>query len=715
MQRGVFLMFLGAMVLAAEETLPAQKSPAAIVSKRSTWLQREQNPDGSWGGTHRLALTAWIHLGHLARGETPHSRSHGATMEKSVDFLLAAARARLKMPEAKSPTLEDALLLHALAEHYSMSGDYLCEEVVMALTQHLARHFAAADFSVETPASLILESRCVLALKAAKVGGVDLTIEQVVGPGGETAGKALAAHLPKMKRARRLSELGKAVELTLYSLLEARQEARCRELEKELLELIRKGPALPGADLDLRSQQFLAAHLAGGELGQAWRQGLEGPLRRLRRPEGHWSSRDFASHSLGFPRDPNEADLALTAQMVWNLNLCWNFLPSVKAVQLASLPPPSAEEIESWSAIVRRYDFAQLPAQARLVLVEQEEAANGLESGTLLDGLCPAFLIAETRPGKGRVWRDGRIAELSWQEVPAGKPADLRNSKMGYLNLALAYRYGGAELAKQMATNQAGFQRHWRDGWKNDVIESVIERWDEGIDRDKKALAIELLEILELKLKDEQVDWVKQLAQMSLWQGDFPELVTDAFDLRFAAVKAAATAKVPEPGSVEDLLLIWSRRSLPFNSRCVGCFDGGEDWGELAPSVKRWRQPAGELAMKSYAAIPELLRLAGDPRPSAQLEGAVMRRSERLLGVGELAREMIAIICGSQAPEKWDDASLAAWWERQSKREPLERLKSSCVGKDSSGRRILHEGPLQVLRATHPEEAEKWEGLEMER
>ena len=61
------------------------------VVKSLKWLQKQQNKDGSWGGTpqnSKCAMTGLALLYYLAHCETPLSEDFGETVLKGISFLV---------------------------------------------------------------------------------------------------------------------------------------------------------------------------------------------------------------------------------------------------------------------------------------------------------------------------------------------------------------------------------------------------------------------------------------------------------------------------------------------------------------------------------------------------------------------------------------------------------------------------------------------------
>jgi len=60
--------------------------------KALRWLKARQQPDGSWEGTDRAAMTGLALLTFLAHGETPEKKEFGDTVERAIRYLLGVQR-----------------------------------------------------------------------------------------------------------------------------------------------------------------------------------------------------------------------------------------------------------------------------------------------------------------------------------------------------------------------------------------------------------------------------------------------------------------------------------------------------------------------------------------------------------------------------------------------------------------------------------------------
>jgi hypothetical protein len=110
--------------------------PAAemAVMKGLTWLQKNQNSDGSWGDTNKAAMTGLGLLCFLGHGETPESQQFGFTVNKAVEWILtngAANEGRLHMRKSfdQPGVYEHAIVSYALGEYYTMTQDVNVREL----------------------------------------------------------------------------------------------------------------------------------------------------------------------------------------------------------------------------------------------------------------------------------------------------------------------------------------------------------------------------------------------------------------------------------------------------------------------------------------------------------------------------------------------------------------------------------------------------------
>ena len=94
------------------------------VIKCLNWLQKSQNPDGSWTGDHPVAMTGLALLVYLGHCETPQSPEYGETVLKAITYLIDVGMkndGRLSNKDATSIqwVYDHGIATYALAESYT--------------------------------------------------------------------------------------------------------------------------------------------------------------------------------------------------------------------------------------------------------------------------------------------------------------------------------------------------------------------------------------------------------------------------------------------------------------------------------------------------------------------------------------------------------------------------------------------------------------------
>ena len=90
------------------------------VLKALRWMKKTQNPDGSWGGQHKSAMTGLGLLAYLGHCETPLSEEFGESCLKAITYLINLGQKNdFKMAEklaGHSWVYEHSIAVYALAE-----------------------------------------------------------------------------------------------------------------------------------------------------------------------------------------------------------------------------------------------------------------------------------------------------------------------------------------------------------------------------------------------------------------------------------------------------------------------------------------------------------------------------------------------------------------------------------------------------------------------
>ncbi len=94
------------------------------VEKALDWLQKTQNPDGSWTSKYKTSMTGFAVLAYLGRCETPLSEKYGETVLKGITFLIDVGLKNDGIISQSNLTgnewvYEQGIATYALAEAYT--------------------------------------------------------------------------------------------------------------------------------------------------------------------------------------------------------------------------------------------------------------------------------------------------------------------------------------------------------------------------------------------------------------------------------------------------------------------------------------------------------------------------------------------------------------------------------------------------------------------
>ncbi|HWB05731.1 MAG TPA: prenyltransferase/squalene oxidase repeat-containing protein [Verrucomicrobiales bacterium] len=99
------------------------------VKKGLLWLQKKQNPNGSWGTSNKGGMTGLALLAYLGHCETPESPIYGETILKGLTYLMELAQKNQAphdgiysdKPQSISSTYEHGIATYAMGEMYSFA------------------------------------------------------------------------------------------------------------------------------------------------------------------------------------------------------------------------------------------------------------------------------------------------------------------------------------------------------------------------------------------------------------------------------------------------------------------------------------------------------------------------------------------------------------------------------------------------------------------
>lgn len=157
---------------------PGGTSPAVIRALR--WLAKTQSTDGSWG-KDKPAMTALSLLAFLAHGETPASEEFGQTVEYALKFLLEAQDSSGRFKGRDNHDYTQPIVAYALAEASGMIPvPAIKEAAIKAIQIVINGQNPSGSFNYNlkptTRNDLSYAAWCVQALKAAKIAGLEYTV-----------------------------------------------------------------------------------------------------------------------------------------------------------------------------------------------------------------------------------------------------------------------------------------------------------------------------------------------------------------------------------------------------------------------------------------------------------------------------------------------------------------------------------------------------------
>ncbi len=161
------------------------------------WLKDHQSADGSWGPSHKSAMTGLALLCFLGHGELPESPEFGATVKKGLDWMLKLGTEQDghlfeggKAGFTQHGVYEHGIATYALGEYYTMTKDERYVELLKKAVTFIVKGQAPDggwnySYSMEPNSDTSVTGWQVQALKAAhlselKIPGVDEALDKAV-------------------------------------------------------------------------------------------------------------------------------------------------------------------------------------------------------------------------------------------------------------------------------------------------------------------------------------------------------------------------------------------------------------------------------------------------------------------------------------------------------------------------------------------------------
>ncbi|MCH2209523.1 MAG: terpene cyclase/mutase family protein [Lentisphaerales bacterium] len=329
-----------------------------VLLKSLYWLQKVQNPDGSWGGQRSIkqGLTGLAILTYLAYGETPFSRAFGQTVRKGMDWLVKS-----DIDVESSHGYSHAIKTYALAEAYAMTG---IEPLQNAMNKNLIviikgiQNGGSFNYHYEGPREdLSFAGWNYQALKAAYAAGCDhpgllRAIEKSIKWLKKTAKTDNSGNgFPYSKVDGLIKGKGKASMRAIGVLcLQLLGEGKTPEIKDEIATISTKdfeklsweNPPLESLYTWYYATQCMFQH--GGEDWQKWNKKFQSVLVKNQNSEGYW---DYPGkgHMRAFKgiKDERIYGTTLCALM---LTVYYRYLPSAKGLSRPESAKKTIVEID---------------------------------------------------------------------------------------------------------------------------------------------------------------------------------------------------------------------------------------------------------------------------------------------------------------------------------------------------------------------------------
>ena len=361
--------------------------------------------------------------------------------------------------------------------------------------------------------------------------------------------------------------------------------------------------------------------------------------------------------------------------------------PSNHTYRLDVALTPAALDFRKLADLAARHGVPMPPPGAQLVLARR--------CGWLPVVYTPAYLL-EQKP-------DGSIVVLRGLDREELKPDEDRKPLWLPFSFAGVVPDGGddavdfnrrAAFVCAVQTAAAGRDDVAREIWKRFA---VAERWNDGpLNEDPKPylkspdmlLARYIFDRLSDRLLRDPAGWKDIHVRMTALLKDFPKLKSEERTELCADLAAAVNFRPAPTGSVETLLVDWSRQPHGMMAVETGYLDA---WEPL------------EIVGRGYRAVPDLLRLMDDRRVTAHGSGAMMGSRPQILRLGLLAYTLVWKIAGEKPPLTTDgDAALRAWWAKAKHQDEATALAEGAFVREAGKIVQVNDGPVHVLALKFP-------------
>ena len=300
--------------------------------KALAWLAKVQKPDGSWGTKYQNALTGYALLVFLAHGETPKSKTYGKTVANAIQYLVDSS-----FDKGGKGVYAHALKTYALAEAYTMTGNYALEDILSKNAKVIIegqQKDGAYMYGYKTDErdDMSATSWNVQALKALKATGLEFeNLDKAIYKAVAYLHKKAPGKFTYSDEIKRDPNHGLMASGVLA--LQLLQETN-KDTEKILNEL--KSNAVPLMDWNKPEKKdpfyrwyyiTFAMFQKGGDHWKIWNNKFQDVLKKNQAPEGFWDNPGH-SHAEGILTEQESFRVYNTCLASLMLTVYYRYLPS---------------------------------------------------------------------------------------------------------------------------------------------------------------------------------------------------------------------------------------------------------------------------------------------------------------------------------------------------------------------------------------------------
>jgi hypothetical protein len=370
--------------------------------------------------------------------------------------------------------------------------------------------------------------------------------------------------------------------------------------------------------------------------------------------------------------------------------------------------PPTLHEL---AQIAKRHGIPMPPREAKFVAALEAWSMDGLKGYYL-----PGFLLREDEKEivllcgteeKTFEKPDAQPLPVAWREFPAkpvtresdGYVIDIERSS-AFVSAVQLYAAGDRQRASEL----------FRLVMKADVGDGYDIRIEPANLRHTMARCA--YGHIAVRLSKEPQRWPELRTQLELLLDEFPALKEELPGRTYRSLTLAVDAPPARAGSVEALLIDWSRRptewpgGYPFDWFAEHLRDDPDD-ASLGP--------AREILLRGFDAVPDLIALRDDQRLAFQTDFSEDDGTPRFRLLGDLALDVLKLISGFErstplsvpVSDEEDDPTAAQWiaWFTQAKAQgEREYLLANLFEqkRDNRGFLGMHWNLMHILAEKHP-------------